>query len=573
MIKSQEQDELIAVRVQDPRIQNEGSWNSYVDFKIFFHTNSKAFTAKTSCVRRQYSEFVWLKKKLQKNAGLVPVPGLPNKSLFSFINDGFIERRRMGLQSFLDKVLHMTVCLSDSQLHLFLQTQLPVKHIEDCVQGHTPYTVTEAILTYASSNHGWVQEEGGGAQELWPAPIPYESEESPAPHLPTLQYAGATSSGKGTPNELTEVSNLETESRLSDVEQTAPVLKDGKGHEQIVQEKESSINLVVEVHPTTLVISVDTDLEVENSGSIETQWLDKKIKDLQVLDVNILSHRAQGFDKSLHGDTHSQGQGLDKVHAITSVDRVNEKRTPGAINDGKRDSQDAALKQEFTVRQTLDKDIHEEDPSLRVLYNEVTLDLSVAIDTAEQSDHRGQELVETVAKTGEVHVDHVMKENTPYNSNQEQGEAVHENGVCDEDSNVDNASVKEEATLRQTLDKDIYGKVSVVRYNVATLDLSANHSDQMLVENTTKTGEDVPLLDCHVASIFEDILSHTKDQEQGKAEITEDDAVQENGVCDEDSNVDDAFQEEAMNDTSCKHTKISEISLSCSKCNKDMLVM
>uniref|UniRef100_A0A3B3QWX3 PX domain-containing protein n=1 Tax=Paramormyrops kingsleyae TaxID=1676925 RepID=A0A3B3QWX3_9TELE len=62
--------EFVAVRVQDPRVQNEGSWNSYVDFKIFLHTNSKAFTAKTSCVRRRYSEFVWLKKKLQKNVGL-----------------------------------------------------------------------------------------------------------------------------------------------------------------------------------------------------------------------------------------------------------------------------------------------------------------------------------------------------------------------------------------------------------------------------------------------------------------------------------------------------------------------
>lgn len=51
----------------------------------------------------------------------------------------------------------MTVCLSDSQLHLFLQTQLPVGHIEDCVRGHTPYTVTEAILTYASSNWGLAQ--------------------------------------------------------------------------------------------------------------------------------------------------------------------------------------------------------------------------------------------------------------------------------------------------------------------------------------------------------------------------------------------------------------------------------
>uniref|UniRef100_A0A3Q2XG81 Sorting nexin 11 n=1 Tax=Hippocampus comes TaxID=109280 RepID=A0A3Q2XG81_HIPCM len=149
--------EFVAVRVQDPRVQNEGLWNSYVDYKIFLHTNSKAFTAKTSCVRRRYSEFAWLKKKLQKNAGLVPVPDLPGKSFFSFSNEDFLERRRQGLQVFLDKVVNMTVCLSDSQLHLFLQTQLPVGHILDCVQGHTPYSVTDAILTYASSNRGWAQ--------------------------------------------------------------------------------------------------------------------------------------------------------------------------------------------------------------------------------------------------------------------------------------------------------------------------------------------------------------------------------------------------------------------------------
>uniref|UniRef100_A0A3Q3F086 Sorting nexin 11 n=1 Tax=Labrus bergylta TaxID=56723 RepID=A0A3Q3F086_9LABR len=151
------EEEFVAVRVQDPRIQNEGSWNSYVDYKIFLHTNSKAFTAKTSCVRRRYSEFAWLRKKLQKNTGLVPVPDLPGKSFFSFSNEDFLEGRRKGLQVFLDKVVNMTVCLSDSQLHLFLQTQLPVGHIQDCVQGHTPYSVTDAILTYASSNRGLAQ--------------------------------------------------------------------------------------------------------------------------------------------------------------------------------------------------------------------------------------------------------------------------------------------------------------------------------------------------------------------------------------------------------------------------------
>lgn len=73
------------------------------------------------------------------------------------------------------RVVHMTVCLSDSQLHLFLQTQLPVSHIQDCVKGDTPYSVTEAILTYASSNRGWTQEEEDGLLEPCPTPISYES--------------------------------------------------------------------------------------------------------------------------------------------------------------------------------------------------------------------------------------------------------------------------------------------------------------------------------------------------------------------------------------------------------------
>ncbi|XP_020567601.1 sorting nexin-11 isoform X2 [Oryzias latipes] len=187
MIRNHQGDEFVAVRVQDPRIQNEGNWNSYVDYKIFLHTNSKAFTAKTSCVRRRYSEFVWLKKKLQKNSGLVPVPDLPGKSFFSFSNEDFLEKRRRGLQAFLDKVVHMTVCLSDSQLHLFLQTQLTLSHIEDCVQGLTPYSVMDAILTYASSNQGLAQAQEEDAFREPSLTVSYESMESPAPHQPSLQ--------------------------------------------------------------------------------------------------------------------------------------------------------------------------------------------------------------------------------------------------------------------------------------------------------------------------------------------------------------------------------------------------
>lgn len=71
----------------------------------------------------------------------------------------------------------MTVCLSDSQLHLFLQTQLPVGHILDCVQGHTPYTVTDAILTYASSNQGLAQAQEDEPTKESGLAVSYESME------------------------------------------------------------------------------------------------------------------------------------------------------------------------------------------------------------------------------------------------------------------------------------------------------------------------------------------------------------------------------------------------------------
>lgn len=75
------------------------------------------------------------------------------------------------------RVVNMTVCLSDSQLHLFLQTQLPVGHIEDCVQGHTPYSVTDAILTYASSNRGYAQAQEDDSIKEPSLTVSYESME------------------------------------------------------------------------------------------------------------------------------------------------------------------------------------------------------------------------------------------------------------------------------------------------------------------------------------------------------------------------------------------------------------
>ncbi|XP_031699311.1 sorting nexin-11 [Anarrhichthys ocellatus] len=239
MISNQEEDEFVAVRVQDPRMQNEGSWNSYVDYKIFLHTNSKAFTAKTSCVRRRYSEFAWLKKKLQKNAGLVPVPELPGKFFFFyFSNEDFLERRRKGLQAFLDHVVNMTVCLSDSQLHLFLQTQLPVGHIQDCVQGHTPYSVTDAILTYASSNRGYAQAQEEDSIKEPSLTVSYESMESPAPRQPKEIFSPELlfCDDSNPPEDLLEICDEDTVELQHEEESSVRVIQKNDHLEAVVED-------------------------------------------------------------------------------------------------------------------------------------------------------------------------------------------------------------------------------------------------------------------------------------------------------------------------------------------------
>ncbi|RXM27610.1 Sorting nexin-10A [Acipenser ruthenus] len=124
---SKECQEFVSVWVRDPRIQKADSWQSYVDYEICVHTNSMCFRKKTSCVRRRYREFVWLKQRLQDNALLI--------------------------------ILQDTSLLSDSRLHLFLQSKLSPTKIEACVSGQTQYTVAEAIQRYACADSRFPVEE------------------------------------------------------------------------------------------------------------------------------------------------------------------------------------------------------------------------------------------------------------------------------------------------------------------------------------------------------------------------------------------------------------------------------
>uniref|UniRef100_A0A8C6WKA4 Sorting nexin 10b n=1 Tax=Neogobius melanostomus TaxID=47308 RepID=A0A8C6WKA4_9GOBI len=139
--------QTISVWVRDPRIQKNDFWHAYIDYEICLHTDSVCFTKKISSVRRRYSEFVWLRKKLEANSLLmINLPVLPPKNpFFSLNNARQITERMKGLQRFLELILHSPLILSDSCLHLFLQSQLSVAKMEACAAGRTRYSVVQAV--------------------------------------------------------------------------------------------------------------------------------------------------------------------------------------------------------------------------------------------------------------------------------------------------------------------------------------------------------------------------------------------------------------------------------------------
>ncbi|XP_029299180.1 sorting nexin-10A [Cottoperca gobio] len=151
MLDNLSNSELISICVRDPRLLKDDLWHTHVDYEICLHTNSMCFRKKSSSVRRRYSEFVWLRHCLEQNALIMELPKLPSwNPFFSLKNPVQVSQRMKGFQEFLEDVLQTPLLLSDSRLHLFLQSDLSIARIEKCARGKTRYTVAEAIQRCSS---------------------------------------------------------------------------------------------------------------------------------------------------------------------------------------------------------------------------------------------------------------------------------------------------------------------------------------------------------------------------------------------------------------------------------------
>ncbi|XP_061112140.1 sorting nexin-10B-like [Conger conger] len=185
--------EFISVIVRDPQFHREDFWHSHCDYEIHLHTNSIYFRRKLSCVRRRFSEFVWLRQRLQSNAVLMDVPKLPPSiPFFSLRNPLHVNLRLNGLQSFLEIVLQVPLLLSDSCLHLFLQSDLSVSKMEACACGRTRYSVAQAIQRSARRQHPSPSDDSDNESTTSSAGLDYSSEgHTQTPPLPGTDSAPA----------------------------------------------------------------------------------------------------------------------------------------------------------------------------------------------------------------------------------------------------------------------------------------------------------------------------------------------------------------------------------------------
>ncbi|GAA5857520.1 hypothetical protein JCM8547_009316 [Rhodosporidiobolus lusitaniae] len=91
-------------------------------YTVRTRTTSSAFRKSDFSVLRRYSHFVWLYEALVQNNPGVIVPGMPEKHAIGRFGSTFVENRRLGLQTALNKIVAHPMLVGDPDLRLFLES-------------------------------------------------------------------------------------------------------------------------------------------------------------------------------------------------------------------------------------------------------------------------------------------------------------------------------------------------------------------------------------------------------------------------------------------------------------------
>ncbi|PRT55739.1 Sorting nexin-3 [Wickerhamiella sorbophila] len=98
-----EPESFLEIEVVNP--QTHGTARSmYTDYEVICRTNIPTFRHQTSSVRRRYSDFEAFKELLEMEQVKALLPPLPGKVFSNRFSDEVIEKRRVGLERFLQAV-------------------------------------------------------------------------------------------------------------------------------------------------------------------------------------------------------------------------------------------------------------------------------------------------------------------------------------------------------------------------------------------------------------------------------------------------------------------------------------
>jgi len=152
ILEDDESDEIyLEVSVTNPVTRKLADGEFVTFYGILIETNDTAFTMSKSMVRRRYSDFVTLRSILQDQHPNLSVPKLPGRTILGKrFDQRFVDERCRGLQQFLRSIMEQPIYLSNKSLHLFVQTELSMKQIQDVVDGmdsyELPHNKTEVLI-------------------------------------------------------------------------------------------------------------------------------------------------------------------------------------------------------------------------------------------------------------------------------------------------------------------------------------------------------------------------------------------------------------------------------------------
>ncbi|WVQ79108.1 sorting nexin-4 [Cryptococcus sp. DSM 104549] len=117
----------MSVLVREPVKEHEGSKDMFISYAVKTETNLPTFNKSVSVVRRRFQDFVFLREHLVKSFPACVVPPIPDKHRLEYIKGDrfgpeFVERRRLDLQRFADRIARHPTLQRSQLVNDFLQS-------------------------------------------------------------------------------------------------------------------------------------------------------------------------------------------------------------------------------------------------------------------------------------------------------------------------------------------------------------------------------------------------------------------------------------------------------------------